>query len=155
MLVKLYDLPEHFPDDHRLTDAGIFIRRALPIDRHHILHFIRTTFNEGWASECEVALSRHPVSCFIAVKDKQIIGFACYDATAKGFFGPTGVSESMRGQGIGKQLLLRSLISMREEGYAYAIIGWVSHAIQFYEKTVQATVIDNSFPGVYRRMIRM
>ncbi len=39
--------------------------------------------------------------------------------------------------------------------YAYAIIGWVGEAREFYIKTVNAIPIENSFPGVYSRMIDM
>jgi hypothetical protein len=42
---------------------------------------------------------------------------------------------------------------MWENGYGYAIIGWTNDAIDFYKKTVQATVIENSSPGIYGRMI--
>ena len=35
---------------------------------------------------------------------------------------------------------------MREYGYAYAIIGWVSEAEQFYRKTVGAEFIKGGNP---------
>ena len=92
---------------------------------------------------------------FLAVKDKEIIGFACYDCTAKGFFGPTGVTEEFRGRGVGTALLYACMAAMKEEGYAYAVIGWVSDAQAFYEKTVQAIPIPDSHPGVYIRKIDM
>jgi hypothetical protein len=38
-----------------------------------------------------------PISCFIAVYEKSIAGFACYDATCKDFFGPTGVKKEFKG----------------------------------------------------------
>ena len=87
------------------------------------------------------------------MQDKQVLGFACYDTTAMNFFGPTGVREDRRGQGIGRALLLRCLYAMREEGFAYAIIGWVGDALPFYQRTVGATIIENSHPGEYKRMI--
>ncbi len=153
MLVKLYDLEPTITGMEALTQQGISIKRALPPDKHKILSYIRQTFQDNWANECEAALLGKPVSCFIAVKDKQVIGFACYEATAKGFFGPMGVSDEHRGNGIGKFLLLSCLHAMKEEGYAYAIIGWVEDAVPFYEKTVNATVIADSFPGIFGRMI--
>lgn len=42
---------------------------------------------------------------------------------------------------------------MREQGYAYAIIGGVG-PVEFYAKTVGAVVIEGSDPGIYRGMIR-
>lgn len=42
---------------------------------------------------------------------------------------------------------------MREEGYAYAIIGWVDDAVGFYERAVNALVIEGSSPGIYQQLI--
>lgn len=66
-----------------------------------------------------------PVSCYLATRGAEILGYACYDATAPDFFGPTRVLDSEQGKGIGKALLLRCLHALRAEGYAYAIIGGV------------------------------
>jgi GNAT superfamily N-acetyltransferase len=153
MLVKLYDLPEAIPGLEHLAAAGVRVERALAADKQAIVDYVRAQFSAWWASECDVAFSNRPISCFIAVKDGTVVGFACYDATARGLFGPLGVTESFRGQGIGKALLLKCLFSMREEGYAYAVIGWVEEAMEFYRRTVGAQVIEDSFPGVYRRLI--
>ncbi len=155
MLVKLYDLPDEIEGLKELKDEGILIKRALPLDKGKILEYVKDTFSVGWASECDVSFSNKPVSCYVAVKDKEIIGFACYEATAKGFFGPTGVTANFRGKGLGKALLFKCLHSMKEEGYAYAIIGWVDDALEFYKKTVNAQEIEDSFPGIYSRMINI
>ena len=80
-----------------------------------------------------------------------VLGFACYDATAKDFFGPTGVMESQRGKGIGAALLIACMQAMAAEGYAYAVIGGAG-PVAFYEKVVGATVIPDSVPGPYRDM---
>ena len=153
MLVNLYNLKEDTQLYADLDKKGIKIKRVLSPDREKVISFIRETFHDEWANESKAAFVNNPISCYIAVKNKKIIGFACYDATAKNYFGPTGVLDNERGQGIGKGLLLKSLISMKEEGYGYAIIGWVTKAVGFYEKTVSATVIEDSFPGVYERLI--
>jgi hypothetical protein len=42
---------------------------------------------------------------------------------------------------------------MRYEGYGYAIIGAVG-PIEFYQKVVGATVIEDSTPSVYGGMLR-
>jgi hypothetical protein len=109
-------------------------------------------FGEGWASETEVAFTNHPVSCYIALYDKRIMGFACYDATCKDFFGPTGVDEAERKRGIGKALLLACMDAMAAEGYGYAIIG-AAGPTEFYSRTVGATPIEGSEPGIYRGLI--
>ena len=64
--------------------------------------------------------------------------FACFDSSAKGFFGPIGVLSEYRGKRVGQSLLLKTLYAMKEYGYGYAIIGWVSDAELFYRKTVGA-----------------
>ena len=82
-----------------------------------------------------------------------MLGFGCYDTTAKGFFGPTGVDEAARGKGIGAALLLVCLHALYADGYAYGIIGGAG-PVEFYEKIVGAMVIPGSDPGVYRGMLR-
>ena len=149
MLVNLYRLPEDKPID------DVEIVRALPPDIHHILAFVREQFSESWVSECSVALYTQPCTCFIAKKDSTCIGFACYDATARGMFGPLGVAKEMRGSGVGRALLLACLHGMREAGYGYAVIGWCDEAAPFYEHAVGAVRIPNSEPEntAYGRMI--
>lgn len=153
MLVKLYELPPLAPEITRQTAQNITIRRALTPEKHMITAWIHEHFSVYWVSECEAAMSRQPVSCFIAVEDSTLIGFACYDATKRGFFGPTGVSEATRGRGTGKALLLACLHDMWAQDYGYAIIGGVG-PIEFYEKAVGATVIPNSTPSVYDGLLR-
>jgi GNAT superfamily N-acetyltransferase len=149
MLVKLYTLPNLEPILEQQQQAGIDIRRGLPLEKHLVVDWVAKNFYPTWASECEVAFTRQPVSCFIAVEQGQLIGFACHDATYKNFFGPTGVSEQARGRGVGKALLLACLHAMKVQGYAYAIIGWVGPA-EFYAKAVGAVEIEDSEPGIYR-----
>ncbi len=148
MLVRLYDLPESGDLYRKVDEQGITLRRARAFEKHTVAEFARTHFSAKWVSEVEVALSRQPVACFIATKDKTILGFACYDTTMRGFFGPTGVSEAARGTGIGKALLFKSLEALRETGYAYAFIGGVGPR-EFYEKACGAIEIPGSDPGIY------
>lgn len=153
MLVKLYDLPPLEPLIAGAKDQGVMIRRGIAPEKIFVLDWVEDHFSIFWRSECDVAYSRMPVSCFLAVEGDELLGFACYDATARGFFGPTGVHESARGRGLGKALLLVCLHDMYVQGYGYGIIGGVG-PIEFYEKAVGATVIRDSSPGVYRGMLR-
>ena len=102
---------------------------------------------------CETAFSSLPVTAWIATRGEALLGFACHDATAKGFFGPTAVAEGERGKGIGEALLFATLRAMREAGYAYAIIGGVG-PVDFYRKHLEVVVIPGSDPGIYRGMLR-
>ena len=153
MLVKLYALPPLEPALARQRTQGINIRRGLPPEKALVLDWVRQHFNEYWASETDVAFSVHPTTVFLAQRGDQLLGFACYDSTHKAFFGPTGVDEAERGQGIGTALLLASLHAMRHSGYMYGIIGWAG-PVSYYEKTVNATVIpDSEPPGSYRGLL--
>ena len=152
LLIRLYDLPEA-PAGEKLRAAGVSIRRALPPERGMVLDWIRQHFEEMWASEAAVAMSGHPMTTWIAVADGEMLGFACHDATAKGFFGPTGVSEAARGKGIGEALLFATLNGMREAGYAYAVIGDPG-PMEFYQKRLDGLVIPGSSPGLYRGMLK-
>jgi GNAT superfamily N-acetyltransferase len=117
MFVRLYNLYDADTGVARLKADGISIKRALAPDKIQILRFIETNAathwpdesKESWMSECDAALSQHPPTCFIAVKHQTLLGFACYDATAKGYFGPTGVLQDAQRRGIGKALLLTSI----------------------------------------------
>ncbi len=153
MLVKLYNLPEVAPLITQQRVAGVDVRRAIAPEKHLVVDWVRSAWSPAWASECEVTFTNHPVSCYIAVVENKPVGFACYDATCKNFFGPTGVLETYRGRGIGQVLLLASLHAMAAQGFAYAIIGVVGPA-EFYTKAVGATIIDDSTPGIYRGMLR-
>ena len=149
MLVRLYALPAQ---PQSKLGPGIRIRRAMAPERRLIVSWIERTFGAGWAGEAEAAFSSTPTRIHIAVHDEKIVGFACYDVTALGFFGPTGVDEGMRGQGIGEALLIESLTAMREAGYGYAVIGGVGPA-KFYERVTGAIEIPDSTPGVYAGML--
>lgn len=148
MLVKLYQLPELDPQLRKTEKLGFVIRRPNPWEKAILTDWIRDHFDPAWAIECETAFAANPPSCFIAVEKDLPIGFACHDCTRRNFFGPTGVAREARGKGVGLSLLLSCLHAMRANGYAYAIIGGVGPA-EYYAKTVGATMIEGSSPGIY------
>ncbi len=148
LLVKLYELPPLEPVLEKLRKHDVEIRRALAPEKHLICAFARQGFSEGWASEIEVGFAHVPVGVWVAVKDGRCVGFACHDTTLRGFFGPVGVDETERGEGIGAALSLAALHAMRNDGYGYAIIGWAG-PVDFYARLCGASVIDGSEPGIY------
>ncbi len=148
MLVRLYDLPDVSEELRALEKQGILIRRPGAYERHLVADWVGKHFSAKWVSETKTAFARQPISCFIATKDKRILGFACYEVTARGFFGRTGVADEARGLGLGRVLLVCALRALHEMGYAYGIIGGVGPA-EFYAKTVGAVPIEGSAPGVY------
>ena len=152
MLVKLYDLPDSRACFERMLQLGVAVRSALAPEKHKVAAWVRENFGAAWASEAEVAFSRQPVCCFIAVQAGGIIGFACHDATCRNFFGPTGVEPEARGKGVGTALLFACLEAMKQQGFGYAIIGGVGPA-EYYSKTVGAVPIEGSEPGIYRGLL--
>lgn len=149
MLVKLYNLHEDWSFLGEQEKSGIIIRKPVGPEKRLIVDWVAQHFADAWASETDQAMSNRPISCFIAVRNQELIGFACYDATGLGYFGPTGVLESCRGKGTGKALLMACLLDMKLAGYGYAIIG-AAGPTGFYEKAVGATVIPDSEPGILR-----
>jgi GNAT superfamily N-acetyltransferase len=147
MLVKLYALPELAPALERAARRGVVVRLARTPERRRVLAWTDAHF-PMWTPEVDVACARLPVTCFLAVRGHEIVGFACWDAMCANFFGPTAVLEAERGRGIGTALLLAALHAQRAQGYAYAIIGGVGPA-EYYARTVGAVLIEGSTPGVY------
>ena len=146
LLVPLYKLP---PRSEGVSSAeGVNIRRANSFEMSVVMDFIKKEFSQGWADETAAVFNRQPIPCFIATENRKVIGFATVDSTRRGFFGPTGVAKSERGRGIGKALLIASLWDLWDMGYAYAIIG-AAGPVDFYVKTVNASVIPDSTPGIY------
>jgi GNAT superfamily N-acetyltransferase len=153
MLVRLFDLPDDAPARERLRAAGVTCRRAENYERSAVMQFVKERW-PGWPDEVTAAFAHVPPTLYIAIRDERIVGFAAYNATRPNFFGPTGVDESERGNGVGGVLLKQCLAALKAEGYAYAIIGGVGPAA-FYEKTVSAVIIPDTEPGLFGNHIRV
>ena len=151
MLVRLYAIPSLDEAVVACAGRGVTIRRALSPERLTLLDWVRAHFASS-AAEVETAFAQVPVTCFIAIRNDAILGFACYDVTCRNYFGPEGVTNDERGRGIGRALLLSALHAQRAQGYAYAIIGGVGPA-EFYAKAVGAIAIPGSTPGIYEGML--
>ncbi|MBQ7160430.1 MAG: GNAT family N-acetyltransferase [Clostridia bacterium] len=152
VLINLYNLPEDARRDPRpeLAKQGIQIKRALPCDRSEIRRFIESEFSEGWADEAERGLYNLPSSLFIATFEERVVGFAAYDSTALGYYGPLGVASDMRKRGIGEALSNVCLNAMREKGYGYIIIN--AGPVDYYVRRYNGMVIGDHI-GVYENMI--
>lgn len=124
------------------------IQPAQAWDRELIVDWVRAEFGTGWASEVANGLAGHPSRVLIARRGTQLLGFACFDVTFPGFFGPTGVSEAARGLGLGKALLVESLHRLKQRGYVYGFIGDAG-PVEFYRKTVGAVPVPEPLAGAY------
>ena len=148
LLVNLLQLPA-------LEDGlkEFLVRRAQPFELSAVRRFVTDNFSVSWADEVAVGFARQPVSVFVATIDREIVGFAAYECTRRGFFGPMGVIHQARGKGVGRALLLAALGGLRDMGYVYAIIG-AAGPVHFYQSTVGATVIPDSEPGIYTDLLK-
>ena len=138
----------------RVAGVDATIRVALPPELHILQDWVRENFSEYWVSELTAAMAHQPPGCLVAIVDGKLVGFACYDATARGFFGPTGVAESQRGRGIGLALLYHTLAAMKARGYAYAVIGGVG-PVEFYANAVGAVPIESDGEDIYQGLLRV
>lgn len=153
LLVNLLSLPPLAPLVEGLNKSSINIRRAQPFEITPVMEFVEQEFSVAWADEISVGFANKPVSVYVATFEYGVVGFSAYECTRRGFFGPTGASEAVRGRGIGEALVVAGLWGLREMGYVYGIIG-AAGPIEFYEKIVGATVIPNSTPGVYDDLLK-
>ena len=108
-------------------------------DAQQALNFIEREFGKIWRFEATPAFDADPPNCFITEDAGEITGFVVHNVNNRGlgFFGPTGVAKSMRGRGLGRQLLLASLAHMHRLGFARVIIPWTD-ALEFYRRSCGA-----------------
>ena len=134
--------------DKLLSSLEVTIERLAPQNHAEYLQWVSDTWGGGWAAESCNGLKNDPITTFITRdKHKAIRGFASYDVTMfRGGFGPTGVDEKLRGLGIGKALLLRCLLDMKQRGYPRCEIVLVG-PISFYTHTVGAKICATFVQG--------
>lgn len=111
------------------------VRRAAGDEADRVLDFVEREFGRIWRFEVAHGFDCELAPIFIAEQDGAIAGFSAHDVNNRGlgFFGPTGVVRTMRGRGIGCELLLASLADLRRLGHTRAVIPWTD-AIDFYRK---------------------
>ena len=112
---------------------------AYPVSRYLDLEFfVGKQFYTQWAQELRFAVARG--TCRVLTNpgmETEIVGFACFDATFSGAFGPFGISQSWQRKKCGQFLLLSVLHEMRCRDHRYAIIGDVGiDAAGFYLKSL-------------------
>lgn len=138
------DLCDIEPDEELerklLADFSIMVRRASRHDRDAILDFISSEFH-GWEGEVQIALENEPPTIFIAELNGRVVGFSAHECNnmGTGWFGPMGTSKTLRGKGIGRALLLRSLEDLKRMGFKQAIIPWVG-PVKFYHRNCNARI---------------
>lgn len=125
--------------DEVLNGRDALVRRAEPADWPELETFVQARFDEVWRREARLALHRDRPTAFIAIRNGRIAGFACYGVYRPDWFGPLGVDQESRGEGLGEALLLRCLDDLAEAGVPVAQISWVG-PVRFYARTVDARI---------------
>lgn len=138
LLVKLYEINDDPAIMQRMIDQDIQIKRVMPMDTTKVYEFIRDNFAATWADECLPSIMNG--DCYVAVKERELLGFFAVDTPAKGFTGPIGVLPSARRMGISRALGLTGMKAMKAKGYKYAVSGRVHPWFQAVEKSIVGVV---------------
>ncbi len=85
LLVNLLKLEALAPKTLELEESGVVIRRANPFEITTVLEFVEQEFSIAWADEISVGFANKPVSVFIAIVGKGVVGFSAYECTRRGF----------------------------------------------------------------------
>jgi hypothetical protein len=125
-IIPLFDLSLFAAVQPLKAAPEVVLRRALPPERPVLRRWVGERFSQSWDGEVDVALSRTPPTCVIALHGTDVVGFLCFEVTFRGFIGPGGVAQSHRRKGIFEALFRRTCLAMHELGYAYAIVGDVA-----------------------------
>ena len=152
MLVKLYALPPSRDVFERLAKGG-----------HHDAPRARSGKAKGrrlGPTEFQRRLGQRsrgsvfPPTGLLLHRDqeKEILGFAYHDATCPNFFGPTGVDQNERKNGIGKALLFNCLGSHEAAGIWLRHYRWRGPCRVLYKDGRRGTD-RGSEPGVYRGLL--
>ena len=140
-----------------LSNAGATLVKRQGASAEEV-DWIRRTFNPLWSRE-----ARNGWNWLAKDGAGKTVGFACFEqrtlrfwwvrrwlkTAGVGIFGPIGVDPTLRGRGLGCLLVLRALDTLRELGYARAIIPHVAYET-FYERCCGARVVERlRFLGVF------
>jgi len=133
MRTELTGIPDDILEleERRANEDRIIVRPVQPADLPELMPFIAKRFGWDWFRLAQEYLSElfGPGSdeiCFlVARRGDGIVGY-CQQRRER--FGPFGVMEELRNQGIGRLLLFRCLSSMLTKGFHYAWFLWTGQA---------------------------
>jgi mycothiol synthase len=125
--------------DLSLTALDVDVHRLTATEYPSFLTWMRSAWDDDWADEVSLVVSRDPVSCWVAMGGSAFLGFAAYDTNRRGWFGPMGSTGAARGRGIGRTLLRRCMQDLMDRGEQSCEICWIGPEA-FYREAVGATV---------------
>jgi len=137
-----------------LKKEGYEYERVQPKDFDKTFNFVKQYFpNRTWAEEVKFSFKLHPPTTFIAKDAKnEIVGWATHSQFFPGSFGPTGVVETLRGEGIGTELFMWCLWDIKQNGLDTCEIMWVfEDNIKFYSKVIGAYISPIFYP-MYKKI---
>ena len=151
LLLKLYEINDDPKIMERIHENGIEIKRVMPMNTSKVYDFIKDNFAAAWADESMPSIMNG--DCYVAVKDRELLGFFAIDTPAKGFTGPVGVLPSARRMGISRALGLVGIKAMKNKGYKYAVSGRVHPWFVNVEKSLVGLIPIPKSAGSYNDMI--
>ncbi|WP_078394445.1 hypothetical protein [Shouchella patagoniensis] len=85
----------------RQYSNSLSYRNAEANDSEALTAFTKNEFGERWLPSIRSGFSKIEIPIFLARKNDEIIGFACFDVVRneKGLFGPMGTAETNRVKG--------------------------------------------------------
>lgn len=122
---------------------GFTLQRITPEFFSSTLEFVKKGFfAPTWSAEVELTFNFEKPTTFIALdENKNVVGFASHSTCFFSSFGPTGVLKSLRGKGIGGELLKWCLWDIKNQGYDTSTIMYVvGNTVAYYSKTVGAFI---------------
>lgn len=91
---------------------------------------IESSVPGDWSQLFAQRVRQNPQQVLIAVRDGEIVGYATWQTSR---FGPIGVLHNQRGQGVGRDLVLKSLEQMVKQGEERAWFLWSDEKnLKFY-----------------------
>lgn len=97
---------------------------------------VARNFSEGWKFEMLRAQERsNGVHVAVLRESGEFAGFAAHDGNnaGRGWFGPTGVLPSHRGQGLAAAAFMACLLDVRDAGHEHCQVSWIGPR-EFYDK---------------------
>jgi hypothetical protein len=84
LLIKLYDHHWSVPADEIGAQKHFIVRKPIGPEVTKVVVWVKEHFNSSWVSEVSVALRSYPMGCYIALINKELAGFCCFNSTAMG-----------------------------------------------------------------------
>ena len=129
-----FEIPEMVVDlQDKFKQSGFTIRIPDTIEKEAIMSWVLEIFGPVWSYETVMSFRHKPPGVVIAEQDGEIVGFAGFGSLELEWFGPLGVVEDPKYEGLSTVLLYRALWEMKLRGQRTAVIPWASHLF-FYSQ---------------------